>query len=122
MFRGRLRAHTIESKGRICLPPEIVRELGETPIFVAFFEKGKGYLGIYPEGASELPSTQIWRGRIGKGNRILIPKELRNSFRGREILVLGAGDHLEIRRPTKGFPPQMTEAEMKELSRLGIWQ
>jgi len=118
MFSGYVQ-RSLDYKGRLCLCKSLRKELGRYPVVV---KRGK-HIKVYPESMkNQFRPSQIFEGRIDEEyRRLILPKAVLNSLPlGKKIILIGGGDHLEI-RPRKRIPySEIKIKEAKELSRRGI--
>jgi len=114
MFYGSY-SHTLDEKGRLVIPRKMREEIGH----VAYVLKGfDGALSIYKQEAfdklvSEINSlpfnekntraylrlqlASVSELEVDKMGRVQIPTQMLNKFGiGKDVTVLGAGDHIEV--------------------------
>lgn len=114
MFFGSYQ-HNLDAKGRLMIPARFKNEAGNVLYVMKGFD---GALSVYKEtefqkliqSAETLPFNKrdsrdylriqlasVRELEIDKLGRILLPKELLNKYHiGKEVIVIGVGDHMEI--------------------------
>ncbi len=137
MFFGEYN-HTLDAKNRLMMPARMRKDLGEEAYIVKSVDK---CLSLYPAATwealwdklSQMPGTEVRdikqylysatkEAPIDSQGRILVdPKHILYAGIGKEVTIIGAGDHIEIWEPTRwearvdGFDGDVMAQRMIEL-------
>lgn len=100
MFYG-TESRTLDYRGRISFNRRTREALGNMPIIT---KRGKRIL-IFPEQKKdEFKPYQIWIDKVDKQGRLRIPSKLLSGFFNKKrIILLGKGDHIELRFDQTGM-------------------
>ncbi len=101
MFHGK-EDRMLDEKGRISFNRRVREELGNMPLIT---KRGKKALLIFPEQKKdEFKPYQIWIDKVDKQGRLRIPSKLLSGFFNKKrIILLGKGDHIELRFDQTGM-------------------
>jgi MraZ protein len=120
VFTGEYR-HTIDAKGRLIVPSRLRDQLGENEVMLTIWPEGcisvwsgeewdKLYAQLQEQRRSEKGNRKLQRrlytqgrwDRVDKQGRITVPEHLKQwAGIGKEVVIAGVGDHVEIWEPSK---------------------
>lgn len=132
-FTGKYR-HTIDAKGRLIIPSRIREEMEDSKLLLmpspdpcislwCGAKRTEYEERLQSQSKSSNKNRAVIRelyahshsDEVDKQNRITIPEELREVMGiGKEVLILGAGDHAEI------WDPARYEQERAEVKEVGL--
>jgi MraZ protein len=132
-FTGRYR-HTIDSKGRLIFPSRLRDELEETKVLLmpspdpciavwcgearrTYEERLQAQSKASAENRALIRELYSFShsDEVDKQGRISVPEELRGEMGiDREVVIVGAGDHVEI------WDPARYEAERRKVAEVGL--